>query len=362
VVQDPMLYEFWDAETELIKLHGEDWKKIHGIEVTSETFCPGIEPGWLICTLCNKRLAGMCTVLNHVEGRWHRRCLAYKSHESLINMHASQPPGANVWGAYTGIAGVAAPAQPVQKKYSPPEDLPPVAQPPPPPPLQLLKGKDGPSNLNGRPPPPPPSVGLLTSQGGPAPPPPPGPPPRILSRPPPGDPPQNEDARAAPAAAAEAEAAEKASVAQEDQEEQELKAQTRQEEDGASTITQATFGTRQEEDGASIITQATFGTDQTQMHLLEAIAIQPYDATEFLEDGQQESGYLPLLPGDRLLLHGEPASGHATNQAPLYVYGSRVGDSSSQGWFPERCCRTAMASASGSAITASNGISGQFEC
>jgi len=176
--------------------------KNHCIEVTSETFCPGLEEGWLICNLCHKRLAGLCTVLTHLDGRNHRRWLAWRNSEILISLHASGPPEAVGWGAWKGLSGVAAPVQPVQQKPPPPEDPSPIPQPPPPPPLQLLKGKDRPSSLSGPPPPPPPSVGLLTSPGGPAPPPPPGPPPPIFFNPPPGDPPQNEDTNAAPAPAA----------------------------------------------------------------------------------------------------------------------------------------------------------------
>jgi hypothetical protein len=100
-------------------------------------------------------------------------------------------------------------------------------------------------------------------------------------------------------------------------------------------------------------TQATSVSDHSQVQLQEAIAIVAYDGREFLEDGRQEAGYLPLVSGERLVLHGEPLAGHATNQAALYVYGSRFGDSSAQGWFPTRCCSTAPIAASDSASPAS---------
>jgi len=349
---DPMFHEEWDPdwdpEKELVKLYGEDWMKTHCIEVTGEAFCPGLEAGWLICTLCHKRLAGMTTVLTHVEGRNHRKWLAWRSSEILINLHASQPPETGGWGAYKGLAGTASSAQPVQQKPPPPEDPPPVSQPPPPPPLQLLRGKDKSSSLRGPPPPPPPSIGLFKTLGGPAPPPPPGPPPPILCRPPPGDPPQNEDKDAAPAAAATVAVA---AAAQGDQETQRPNELIREEAVAVPL-------------GSS--SPVACVSDQSQIQLQEATAIVAYDATEFLEDGQQEAGYLPLVPGDRLVLHGEPVSGHATNQAPLYVYGSKFGDSSAQGWFPTRCCSTDLIAATNPATAAPRSKSPssprRFEC
>jgi len=71
----------WDGEAEVIRLYGSDWMERNGVMFTSADFCPGLEAGRMICTICHAQLLSHSTVLSHFESKKHRRWLAWHNAE-----------------------------------------------------------------------------------------------------------------------------------------------------------------------------------------------------------------------------------------------------------------------------------------
>lgn len=201
----------WDAEREIVKIHGEDWMEKHEIKMTSDEYCPGLEAGWMVCGLCHRQFAGLTSIYYHFESRNHQKNYDWKwAKEHGANFAAPFLPLPD-----SGEIGDGDPEEPVFMGFRP--DFQPFLHPRPPrrairdkkekapveaEPFEMPKGLDEeqpawmPSFAGGAgpglsmPPPPPPS-----GQMPPAPPPPPGdpdgwspvgaPPPLIPGIPPP---------------------------------------------------------------------------------------------------------------------------------------------------------------------------------
>eukprot|EP00403_Amphidinium_massartii_P002449 CAMPEP_0178372052 /NCGR_PEP_ID=MMETSP0689_2-20121128/1149_1 /TAXON_ID=160604 /ORGANISM="Amphidinium massartii, Strain CS-259" /LENGTH=373 /DNA_ID=CAMNT_0019991953 /DNA_START=14 /DNA_END=1132 /DNA_ORIENTATION=- len=78
----------WDGEAEVVRLYGKDWKERHGVMESSAEFCPGLEAGRMICTMCHAQLTSYSTVLSHFESKRHRRWLAW--HNAELQAHYAQ--------------------------------------------------------------------------------------------------------------------------------------------------------------------------------------------------------------------------------------------------------------------------------
>lgn len=316
--------EEWDPEAEVLRLYGENWMQNHGVQFSTEAFCPGIEEGWMICTLCHKQLAGLCTVLSHFESKGHQMWLAYRNQQVL---------GGQMQGT-----GLALPAPAGWKADQGWVVQPRVGLPPPPP-----------TNEPPPPPPPPPEGGEQMSYTGwvTMPPPPPlGQPPSIAgSYAPTGLPPSMPHAvpaagmgspdqgalfRADGQAPTELGRAQLGSLAPAHPGPPSIAEHPAQ--------AQAVLGpTSAPAHGAAVLGPTSAPASATRS--AEAIAVLPYEAKEVAEDGRPESGYLILEVGDRVVLHGAPVPGHSANRALHYSYGRKLGPTGESGWFPSEIVR-----------------------
>ena len=68
-----------EGETYLMREYGDNWMRDHCIMMSDEDFCPGLEAGWMVCTLCGKQLAGGWIVVSHIEGKWHKKNMAWRN-------------------------------------------------------------------------------------------------------------------------------------------------------------------------------------------------------------------------------------------------------------------------------------------
>lgn len=351
--------EEWDPEEELVRVYGKDWMAKHGVVLSSDDYCPGLEEGWMICSLCHKMLAGYCTVLSHFESRNHRANLTWSKVQmgqdpSCLALPpptswSAAAPAREPWGTATAqTPSAAAPVAPMPVNTLPPSWAPPL-------PASEVKAAPAPQGSKigrpeaaGRPvargpvaeapsssspwaggapakasaspwaqpedlrpvPPPPPPV----PSGGfamPPPPPPPGPPPPDcpggappMAGPPPdlmAGPPPN---LAPPAAAPPPDVAIPS---------------------GPWAPADICGGV-----GVDVAVEAGPAGART--------ATEVYDAREMNEAREEEGGYLRLAPGDRVLLLSDPSPGHAANQHGSYAFGQRVSDGE-QGWVPVSCLR-----------------------
>lgn len=78
-------------EAEMVKLHGEDWINKNLLARTTRTYCPGLEEGWLVCTMCHKQLAGLYTIYAHCTSRRHVANLEWMSKQA-VEGPGSNPP------------------------------------------------------------------------------------------------------------------------------------------------------------------------------------------------------------------------------------------------------------------------------
>lgn len=301
-VDNEQAEEEWDPEEALIKMYGEDWQEKHGIKITSDTYCPGLEAGWMICTLCNRQLAGLWSVFTHFESRNHRRNFewqfAHSERTAEFRECLALPPSEG-WRA-PPIHSSWAPS--IQSAWMPPiqSQLPPLANtswsPPPPPPSGMVPPPPPPPPgdpegwfLEGSPP----QLGVTRSS---APPPPSdqppfwgGPPPPPSAPPPPGAPPGDSMPPCG----------------------------------GAPTLGACGMASESSNKGAP--------TDGTY------VVAKVYDGLEWNEAGEIEGGYIALAVGDRATLLSEASSGHAANKWQRYAYGELA--SGQEGWLPVDCLK-----------------------
>ena len=105
----------------------------HFIRVSSKDFFPELEAGWMICTLCEKRLAGHSNVLNHFATWPHQRNVMYthgQLHSYVYHFkYSGRPLPPAIFNYLTFSSAPQAGAPP-----PPPGDPPPLPPPPPPPP------------------------------------------------------------------------------------------------------------------------------------------------------------------------------------------------------------------------------------
>jgi len=318
----------------------------------------------MICTLCHKQLAGLCTVLSHFESRGHRSWLAWHNSEVMAASQAlpGAPPALPAPVAWSGE----------RQAPPPPLEEPPPALPPPLPgfapqsahgwlpaygadaapavssaarPFPMPAGTRAAAAVppptsappSGGPPPPPPPLGPPPQGFGP-PPPPTGPPPGLGPPPPRGVPPP---VRQGPPTVAPAPLPVPSPSSQLAAEPVRLGGPLPQQAAGP-----AGGSAGAEEAGSSghapgAVTPAESGRPAQNQEFWEAVVVLHYDATELAEDGRPEGGYLALSVGERLELRGAPVPGHSANQARHYFYGQKLEDRSSAGWFPTHCigCR-----------------------
>lgn len=283
-----------DCDEELVRRYGEDWMESQCIMVSDETTCPGLEPGWLICMLCHKQIAGTWSMLSHLTSKRHERYLAWHLTEgaqvsekvprsaptlSAPPLPPTPPPPSNwrplarvgptmfqpsSWGPVSESQWTPPPlphlvstSRPQSSAVSPPQCSPPSSEP------QRWLG----------PPPPPP---------GPPPPAPPPPPDEPFVQPELPEPPLDQPPGETPPVA--------------DPEADKVKS-------GSS--------------GAALVTA-------------------DYDGEEVDEaTGLPDTGYLPVQVGDMLTPLAAPAPGHSRNRFACYVFAERRGGgTSSRGWVP----------------------------
>eukprot|EP00928_Gymnodinium_smaydae_P002102 TRINITY_DN1073_c0_g1_i1.p1 TRINITY_DN1073_c0_g1~~TRINITY_DN1073_c0_g1_i1.p1 ORF type:complete len:415 (+),score=79.37 TRINITY_DN1073_c0_g1_i1:48-1292(+) len=291
-----------DGEAEVVRLFGIDWMRDHGVRITSEDCYPGLEAGWMICTLCEKQLAGHWTCVTHFESRIHRRNLAFRRAQAKIleeiQDHLRNPqlalpaPAGFRTASYAAAAGwrraplaSVAPSSPGMTSTAPWSPHPSAAS---------MASRAG-----VRPPSPPPGV---------EPPPPPPPPPPPAS---PGQPGPTHGLACATASAANSWSSE-------------------------AVPPEAVRGASQAHDSTAAPAPAAAAV----------VACQAYDAVEVSEDGLPEPGYLAVKKGDgvRVLSAAEP--GHSRNRYSDYVYARTLLDAQA-GWLPTSCIWPDMAKSHG---------------
>lgn len=319
VPAEEQVTEVWDPEVELIKAHGPDWMEKHGIVVSSETCFPGLEAGWLICTVCQKQLAGAATALFHFESRSHREWLAWRTGEVVHAVRQKKTGSASA--SSSKPATWQAPALPAGGWQPPPlpksistQAIADVDRPPLPVPGSAVAAKPAasvsapstaPEEASDRPladaPPPLPSRSFLLpgrqAQSQPPPPPPPGSPPqRIAPPPPPGPPPL--------------------------------------EEIGSPPLLPQAVGASDAE--FLLESDEPIRESEQQEVAAQRVVVASYDGKEVDESGQPEAGYLVLAVGDVVKPLCDPVAGHSRSQAASYVYGRRMSGSSigEEGWIP----------------------------
>jgi len=353
--------EDWDPEEEILKVWGENWMEYHHIKVTSESYCPGLEAGWLVCELCSRQLAGYHSLYMHFESRNHRRNLEWaraqleegglaggpealpapdgwmppdqfnafqpptqtalgsrksggsrnrssrgeSSHAALYQQQQC-PPVRSSWAAMQGSQHAMAPPPPTSA-------VPPPPPPPPGDPSQWLtagmpQGFSAPPPPSAAPPlvsapPPPPGAPPATSSG---PPPPSGaPPPSSVGPPPPSGGPSPPSAGPPPPS-------------------------------GGPPLSGAgppppAAGPPPPTGGSG---QSGGRPGMAPADGTYAVA-RAYDGREVSATGTVEGGYLPLVEGTRVTLLSEAKPGSDTNRHSRYAFGKLP--SGQEGWVPVDC-------------------------
>jgi len=340
--------------------------------MSNDSFCPGLEEGWMICSLCNKQLAGLCTVLSHFESKRHQQAMGWYGHEGDDALRPRLALPEPAWSPAPASGGGWNPPAPQMARETP---LPPA-----PPPTQgttqtAFTPPAFPSSMfkSSMPEPPPSSTTYAPRRGGPpapavdnsypswAPPPPvsrpagthdiapPLPPGRPAGpRPPPGPRPPGGTApsNAAPPPPSASPWASGTGISQPPppppEEEEEHPPPPVDEEDDdepdfappAGPPTLASEGCRL----SAPLGSGSAGPSKVVRHQQVALA---YNGAEVNDQGEPEGGYLPLMVGQQVTLMSEHQPGHDANQYPKYAY-ARVTDAAgivSAGWVPLACLR-----------------------
>ena len=78
-----------DGQFEVVEEYGPIWMTEHSIILTDEYNCPGMEAGWMLCTLCGRQLAGHWNVFTHLSGKQHKNQMGWKTAQAALKARAA---------------------------------------------------------------------------------------------------------------------------------------------------------------------------------------------------------------------------------------------------------------------------------
>ena len=78
-----------NGQFEVVEEYGPNWMTEHSIIVTDEYNCPGMEAGWMLCTLCGRQLAGYWNVFTHLRGKQHKNQMGWKTAQAALKARAA---------------------------------------------------------------------------------------------------------------------------------------------------------------------------------------------------------------------------------------------------------------------------------